>query len=66
METGTVKWFNDRKGFGFICGPQTIDGKDIFVHYSQIENGTLIEGDSVTFELEIGDKGNFAKDVKTL
>ena len=58
MATGTVKWFNDSKGFGFITG----DGieKDIFVHYTAIEcDGfkSLAEGQAVTFELADGPKG---------
>ena len=64
MEQGTVKWFNDVKGYGFIQGPSTSDGKDIFVHYTEIENGTLREGDMVNFEMEEGKKGAFAREVK--
>lgn len=60
---GTVKWFNDEKGFGFIAQEA---GKDIFVHFSAI-NGTgrktLLEGQSVSFEVEQGDKGLQAKNV---
>ena len=57
MMNGTVKWFNESKGFGFISRD---DGDDVFVHYSSISgNGfkTLIEGDAVSFELEDGPKG---------
>ena len=57
MTKGTVKWFNESKGFGFITSE---DGSDVFVHYSSIQgNGfkTLAEGDSVTFETENGPKG---------
>ena len=58
METGTVKWFNDAKGFGFITPS---DGsKDVFVHYSAIANQgfrTLVEGQKVTFNAENGPKG---------
>jgi CspA family cold shock protein len=57
MMHGTVKWFNESKGFGFISRD---DGDDVFVHYSSISgNGfkTLIEGDAVSFELEEGPKG---------
>jgi len=58
MATGTVKWFNESKGFGFIAPS---DGSaDVFVHFSAIEgNGfkTLAEGQQVTFETETGPKG---------
>ncbi len=57
MAKGTVKWFNESKGFGFITAD---DGSDVFVHYSSIQgNGfkSLAEGDSVSFETEKGPKG---------
>ncbi len=57
MNNGTVKWFNESKGYGFIASD---NGDDIFVHYSSIAgNGfkSLLEGDSVSFEIEDGDKG---------
>jgi len=57
MTNGTVKWFNESKGFGFITRE---DNTDVFVHHSSIEgNGfkTLIEGDSVSFDTETGPKG---------
>jgi CspA family cold shock protein len=63
MAEGKVKWFNTRKGYGFIA---TDDGKDIFVHYSNIaEDGykTLAEGDSVTFDIVDGEKGLRAENV---
>jgi CspA family cold shock protein len=58
MNTGTVKWFNEAKGFGFIA---PADGsEDVFVHFSVIEGGgfkTLVEGQSVSFTVERGPKG---------
>ena len=63
MANGTVKWFNDRKGFGFI---EQQDGSDVFVHHSGI-NATgfksLDEGDEVTFDIEQGQKGLAAVNV---
>ena len=65
MQTGTVKWFNESKGFGFIA-PQ--DGsKDVFVHYSAISNSgfrTLSEGQTVTYDVENGPKGPQATNVQ--
>ena len=61
--SGTVKWFNDAKGFGFI---QREGGADVFVHFSAIQgNGfkTLAEGDKVEFEIVQGQKGPQAADV---
>lgn len=58
MSTGTVKWFNDAKGFGFIVAEE--GGEDVFVHHSNIEGTgfkTLAEGQSVSFEMEQGQKG---------
>lgn len=58
MQTGTVKWFNDSKGFGFITPDE--GGKDVFVHHTAIVmNGfrTLQEGERVKYELEKGPKG---------
>lgn len=67
IETGTVKWFNDSKGFGFIARD---DGGDVFVHFSAI-NGqggfrTLAEGDKVEFTVEQGPKGLAATNVTKL
>jgi CspA family cold shock protein len=63
MSNGTVKWFNESKGFGFITSE---DGSDVFVHYSSIAvNGfkSLAEGDSVSFDVENGPKGPKAVNV---
>ena len=63
MANGTVKWFNDKKGFGFI---ESEDGTDVFVHFSGINTTgfkTLNDGDKVTFTVEDGQKGPSAVNV---
>ena len=65
-ETGTVKWFNEAKGYGFIAREA---GEDVFVHYSAIEGGgfrTLREDDRVEFAVEQGPKGLQATQVRPL
>jgi len=64
LAKGTVKWFSKKKGYGFI---EQDDGQDIFVHYSSIDMPgfkTLNEGDQVTFEVEVSDRGPEAKNVR--
>jgi CspA family cold shock protein len=64
LPTGVVKWFSNRKGYGFI---EQEDGDDIFVHHSAINMQgfrTLAEGDRVSFEIEIGERGPAAKNVE--
>ena len=63
MSNGSVKWFNDAKGYGFITSDE---GSDVFVHFSAIQGDgfrSLAEGDSVTFDIEKGPKGLQAANV---
>jgi CspA family cold shock protein len=63
MPSGTVKWFNENKGWGFIVPDE--GGDDIFVHYSAIEDDgfkTLKEGQKVNFELKLGKNGKYQAD----
>jgi CspA family cold shock protein len=63
MAQGTVKWFNETKGFGFITQD---DGTDVFAHYTAIQGEgfkTLAEGDSVTFDVVQGEKGPKAENI---
>ena len=61
---GIVKWYNDRKGFGFIASE---DGKEVFVHRSAIPIGVgLYEGDQVEYDIEDSDRGKRAANVKKL
>ncbi|MGI6784291.1 MAG: cold-shock protein [Aminivibrio sp.] len=66
MSQGTVKWFNDSKGYGFIT---TDEGKDVFVHFSAISGEgfkTLAEGQKVSFDVVDGDKGPQAANVNKI
>ena len=65
MSTGTVKWFNDSKGFGFIT-PEN-GGDDLFAHFSAIQGTgfkTLVEGQRVTFDVTTGPKGQQASNIR--
>jgi CspA family cold shock protein len=64
LPNGVVKWFSNRKGYGFI---EQEEGEDIFVHHSAINMSgfrTLSEGDQVSFEIEVGERGPAAKNVE--
>ena len=66
MSEGKVKWFDERKGFGFI---EMDGGEDVFVHYKSIQAGgfkTLQEGQRVSFDLQQGNKGPAAENVKSI
>jgi len=61
---GTIKWYNARKGYGFIEGK---DGKDVFVHRSAVPTGVFLdEGDKVEYEIEDAEKGPQATNIKKL
>ncbi|MBN1490770.1 MAG: cold shock domain-containing protein [Phycisphaerae bacterium] len=65
MHTGTVKWFDSKKGYGFIVGPR--DGRDIFVHFTNIVGEgfrSLKDGEPVEYELVESDKGLQAQNVR--
>jgi CspA family cold shock protein len=66
LPNGVVKWFSNKKGYGFI---EQEEGDDIFVHHSAINMQgfrTLSEGDRVSFEIEVGERGPSAKNVEKL
>ncbi len=66
MADGTVKWFNERKGYGFI---EQEEGPDVFVHHSGIDGSgfkSLNEGERVTFDIEEGEKGPSAVNVRVV
>ncbi len=61
---GTIKWYNVRKGFGFI---EVEEGEDVFIHQTQVPQGTrLNEGDKVSFDVEEGEKGPQATNLKKM
>ena len=67
MQTGTVKWFNDVKGFGFITPDE--GGEDLFAHYSEVQGSgfkSLKENQKVSFEVKQGPKGKQAANIQTL
>jgi CspA family cold shock protein len=66
MPTGTVKWFDSKKGFGFLLNAE---GKDVFVHFSSIEGDgfrSLKDGEAVEYEQDQGPKGLLAKNVRRM
>jgi cold shock protein len=66
MEQGTVKWFNDAKGYGFLSRPS---GEDVFVHFSAVQSSgfrSLAEGQAVSFDVVKGPKGLQAENVQVL
>ena len=66
MEQGTVKWFNDAKGYGFLSRPA---GEDVFVHFSAVQSSgfrSLSEGQAVSFDVVKGPKGLQAENVQVL
>lgn len=67
IQKGTVKWWNDSKGFGFLIPSD--GGKDVFAHYTELRMDgfkTLIEGQAVEFELKVSERGPEAKNIKLL
>lgn len=64
MPTGTVKFFNESKGYGFVTDDET--GKDIFVHVTGIKSQSLNEGDKVSYQEEEGRKGKVAAEVEVI
>jgi len=68
MPTGTVKWFNNRKGYGFVVPDEQVE-EDVFIHYSSIEMEgfkSLNEGQKINFELSDGPKGLHATNITDL
>jgi len=64
MSNGTVKFFNDTKGFGFITPDE--GGKDVFVHVNGLDGGSITEGDKVSYDVEEGQKGLNAVNVSVI
>ena len=67
MSTGTVKWFNDAKGFGFVTPDE--GGKDLFAHFSAIQAGgfkSLKEGQKVSYDVTTGPKGDQASNIRSV